>query len=400
VETQTPENMTDPRNLDWHQTAALHAEHGKGDPFAAAVRATRMPMLLTDPRQIDNPIVYANDAFYTFTKYTRDEVIGRNCRFLQGPETDRETVRLIREAIARREPIGVDILNYRKDGSAYWNALYLSPVSNEKDELLYFFASQFDATERRTEMKRVADARQELQGEVAKRTIELEKALEYLRRALEQKKTLLHEVDHRVKNNLQMIAALIALQTRSIKDDAARAALLSTLARIEAIGTVHRRLYQSDSVATFEVASFMRDLVSDIVRASGTGNIEVKFDLQPLALPANVASPLALIVNELVTNAIKHGFRDGRLGTITVLSRLENRTMRICVQDDGVGFAVEPSGERTSGLRLTEALVRQVRGTLAFPKTERGTRVEIVVPVDSIERATGDEIVAGPDRRG
>jgi PAS domain S-box-containing protein len=366
---------TSSREDDWHVTADLHAEHGKGDPFAAAVRATRMPMLLTDPRQIDNPIVFANDAFFKFTQYSRDEVLGRNCRFLQGPETDRETIRLIREAIQKREPIGVDILNYRKDGSTYWNALYLSPVSNEKNELLYFFASQFDATERRKEMKRVADARQELESEVAKRTLELEAALE-------QKTMLLHEVDHRVKNNLQMISALIALQTRSIKDEAARAALLSTLARIEAIGTVHRRLYQNDSVATFEVASFMRDLVADIVRGSSASNVELQFDLEPYTLPANVASPLALIINELVTNAIKHGFRDGRLGTIVVSSRLENRTMRICVQDDGIGFSRQTSGERaSSGLRLIEALVRQVRGTLSFPKAERGSKIEITVPI-------------------
>lgn len=389
--------MTDLRNDDWHQTADLHAEHGKGDPFAAAVRATRMPMLLTDPRQIDNPIVFANEAFLKFTLYSRDEVLGRNCRFLQGPDTDRDTVRLIREAIARRESIGVDILNYRKDGSTFWNALYLSPVSNEKNELLYFFASQFDATERRKEMKRVADAREELECEVTKRTIELETVAEDLRQALAQKTTLLHEVDHRVKNNLQMISALIALQTRSIKDEAARSALLSTLARVEAIGTVHRRLYESESVGTFEVASFLRDLVADIVRASSTADIELAFDLEPVALPANVASPLALILNELVTNAIKHGLKDGRPGAIAVSSRLANRTMWICVQDNGVGLPAEHSAERLSGLRLIEGLVRQLRGTLTFPKTERGTRVEIAVP---IERERKDAATEGADRRG
>jgi PAS domain-containing protein len=68
----------------WHMTGDLHAEQGKGDPFAAAIRATRMPMIVTDPRQPDNPIVFANDAFLHLTGYRRDEVMGRNCRFLQG----------------------------------------------------------------------------------------------------------------------------------------------------------------------------------------------------------------------------------------------------------------------------------------------------------------------------
>ena len=76
----------------WRMTEMLHAEHGKGDPFAAAIRATRMAMLITDPRQPDNPIVFANEAFLRLTGYERDEVIGQNCRFLQGPDTDSAAV--------------------------------------------------------------------------------------------------------------------------------------------------------------------------------------------------------------------------------------------------------------------------------------------------------------------
>ena len=72
----------------WRMTGDIHAEQGKGDPFAAAIRATRMSMLITDPRQPDNPIVFANNAFLRLTGYKREEVVGRNCRFLQGPETD------------------------------------------------------------------------------------------------------------------------------------------------------------------------------------------------------------------------------------------------------------------------------------------------------------------------
>ena len=120
---------------DWHLTDALDYEHGRGDPFAAAVRATRMPMVITDPSQPDNPIVFMNDAFTKLTGYSREEVMGRNCRFLQGPATNSDDVTRVRNAIARREPIEIDLLNYRKDGSNFWNRLLISPVFDETGTL-------------------------------------------------------------------------------------------------------------------------------------------------------------------------------------------------------------------------------------------------------------------------
>jgi len=93
------------------------------DPFAAAVRATRMPMLITDPRKDDNPIVFANASFSKLTGFSNDEIVGRNCRFLQGPDTDRAAVDKIRQAIAEPRPIEIELINYRKDGSRFWNRL-------------------------------------------------------------------------------------------------------------------------------------------------------------------------------------------------------------------------------------------------------------------------------------
>lgn len=124
------------------------AEH-KDDIFFAAIESTRMPMLVTDPRQPDNPIVFANKAFISMSGYAAEEILGHNCRFLQGPDTDAHTVASIREAIASRTEITTEILNYRKDGSSFWNALYISPVYNKKKELVYYFASQLDVSRRR-----------------------------------------------------------------------------------------------------------------------------------------------------------------------------------------------------------------------------------------------------------
>jgi PAS domain S-box-containing protein len=127
----------------------IHDQNTGSDPFAAAMRATRMPMLITDPRQPDNPIVFVNDAFARLTGYTRDETLGRNCRFLQGPGTNLEDVARVRKAIKDREPIEIDLLNYKKDGTLFWNRLLVSPVFND-GELSYFFASQLDVTRERT----------------------------------------------------------------------------------------------------------------------------------------------------------------------------------------------------------------------------------------------------------
>jgi PAS domain S-box-containing protein len=155
------------------------------DPFSAAVRATRMPMLITDPRQPDNPIVFANAAFSRLTGFHHDEIIGRNCRFLQGPDTDRGDVDRLRAAIAAREPIELELLNYRKNGETFWNRLLVSPVFDEEGQVTYFFASQFDVTLERERLARLQRDRDDLKAEVGQRTSDLAQAESRLRLALQ-----------------------------------------------------------------------------------------------------------------------------------------------------------------------------------------------------------------------
>lgn len=158
----------------------IHAAFSGSDPFAAAVRATRMPMLITDPSQPDNPIVFVNDAFFKLTGYSRAETLGRNCRFLQGPATNSGDVDRLRQAIKDREPIEIDLLNYRKDGTTFWNRLLISPVFDD-GELTYFFASQFDVTPERDKMQRLSEDRQELEAEVQRRSSDLAASEDRLR---------------------------------------------------------------------------------------------------------------------------------------------------------------------------------------------------------------------------
>jgi PAS domain S-box-containing protein len=140
------------------------------DPFVAAVRATRMPMIITDPRQDDNPVVFANDSFCRLTGYSRPEILGRNCRFLQGPETDPETVRKIHDAVAAVEPIEIDICNHRKDGQPFWNRLLLAPVFDADGRLAYFFASQVDVTMERERLENLQSDNADLLAQLTART--------------------------------------------------------------------------------------------------------------------------------------------------------------------------------------------------------------------------------------
>ena len=121
----------------------------RGGVFFAAVEMTRMPMILADPRQDDCPIAFANNAFLDLTGYEESEVLNRNCRFLQGAGTDPATVKQLRDAIRDERAIALEILNYRRDGTPFWNAVFIGPVFDQAGTLIYFFASQLDVSKRR-----------------------------------------------------------------------------------------------------------------------------------------------------------------------------------------------------------------------------------------------------------
>ncbi|KMS51686.1 PAS sensor protein [Novosphingobium barchaimii LL02] len=362
---------------NWHLTDILDYEHGRGDPFAAAVRATRMPMVITDPAQQDNPIVFCNEAFQELTGYTRDEIVGRNCRFLQGPETDASSVARVRDAIAQGNDIDVDLLNYRKDGSTFWNALYLSPVRDKNGVIRFFFASQMDVSERIEAQQIINDQKLLVEREVGRRTAELQAALEA-------KTLLLHEVDHRVKNNLTMIGSLLRLQVRTIDNPAVAAKLDSMLERVDALAVVHRQLYQSSDLARFDLGTFARNMAADVVGASGRTDIELRLDAQPLLVDAAHASALGLILNEILTNAIKHAFADGRAGRLSVVvdEDADCGLIRIC--DDGPGIA---STQRTKsiGTSLITRLARQARAEAIWSDNAPGTCVTITFPRSETE---------------
>ncbi|MFN4205107.1 MAG: PAS domain-containing protein [Agrobacterium albertimagni] len=351
----------------------LLASHPSEDPFAAAFKATRMPMLITDPRQPDNPIIFCNQAFSNLTGYSIDELIGRNCRLLQGPETDSNAVARLREAIAAEQDLAIDILNYRKDGSQFWNALFVSPVRDADGEVVYFFASQLDFTTIKSKELDLAEARQSAEREVARRTHDLSEALKA-------QTLLVHEVDHRVKNNLLTIASIVKLQARMSENDLVKRTLFSVLNRVEALSTVQRKLFTSDDLGRFDVSDFAKDLIEDLVGALKRDDIRVTTDLSPVFVPAVKASPLALIINELVLDAVRRGLSDGG-GDIHLEVRRTNGHFLIRVTDTTKPVSVNPE-EEAFGKLMLETCAKQLGAKIAREVEGYRTDVQVTMLVE------------------
>lgn len=356
----------------------LLASHPSEDPFAAAFKATRMPMLITDPQQPDNPIIFCNQAFATLTGYGVDELVGRNCRLLQGPETDRQAIDALREAIAAERDIAIDILNYRKDGSSFWNALFVSPVRDAAGDVIYFFASQLDFTTIKSKERELAEARKSAEREVARRTSDLSDALKA-------QTLLVHEVDHRVKNNLLTIASIVKLQARMSETDTVKRTLFSVLNRVEALSTVQRKLFTSADLGRFDVSDFAKDLIEDLVGALKRDDIRVIVDISPVLVPAVKASALALIINELVLDAVRRGLSDGG-GDIHLQVKRTNGHFLIRVTDTTTPVSVNPE-EEAFGKLMLETCAKQLGAQITREVDGHRTDVLVTMLVEEIKDA-------------
>jgi two-component sensor histidine kinase len=191
---------------------------------------------------------------------------------------------------------------------------------------------------------------------------------------------LLKEVHHRVKNNLQIISSLFGLQARYLDVGRARTALLESQTRVHAIALVHEKLHESTSSADVDFASYTRSLVGAILHAVGCpAHVQLVVDIAPIRLGVDQAIPCGLLVNELVTNAVKHAFTGRESGEIHLsLEEREDRGLCLSVRDDGVGMPAEidPGNTASLGLKVVAALAVQLAGTFEIDR-DRGTRISV-----------------------
>ncbi|MDI3483811.1 MAG: two-component system, sensor histidine kinase PdtaS [Methanobacteriaceae archaeon] len=198
-----------------------------------------------------------------------------------------------------------------------------------------------------------------------------------LKKALIEKETLLKEIHHRVKNNLQIIISLINLQAQ--KED--KELLKETTNRIRAIARVHEKIYQSEDLASINLKEYIKDIISELKATYKLPRIKFNIQVQDIKLTINQAIPCGLIINEALTNSMRHAFPD-KEGTITVKAYKSRDSINLIMEDDGIGFpeGFKPEECETMGMRLIYTLTRQIDGEIKI-KGEKGVKIELKIPI-------------------
>jgi two-component sensor histidine kinase len=184
-------------------------------------------------------------------------------------------------------------------------------------------------------------------------------------------KVLMKEVHHRVKNNLQLIVAMLRMQHRTIEDKAAIDALVNSENRLHAIAVVHAKLYQSENISSVLLKDYLQELIDVLAVQYHNASKPVQFkivDNTKLSTTLDTAVPVGLIVNELVTNSLKYAFTDLEHGEIKLeISRFDKK-YQLCIKDNGKGLPNDqfPENPNTLGLRLVSLFTDQLNGTLQY----------------------------------
>ena len=307
--------------------------------------------------------------------WTEEEAVGKTSSLVftpedvanGAPECELETARNRGRAEDERWHV-------RKDGSRFFASGILTQVCDENGDLIGFAKVMRDITVRREQE-------------------------EQLRRSLAEKDTLVREIHHRVKNNIQVVVSLLSLQSNHTNDPHVLSAFEEAESRLRAIAHIHERLYASDDLTEVEFGSYVTGLTTELVQlhAPAPGHITLDLNVVDMVLHIEQAIPLGLIANELVLNALKHGLREkpGRLSVNLEYipnngERLDNGSGRLFVSDTGPGLPEGFDTTRTEslGLRLVDLLVRQVRGELEF-SSGPGAAFSVTFPLEMRQPAQG-----------
>lgn len=317
-------------------------------------------LVVTNPDLEDNPIVYVNRAFERVTGYNASAIIGRNCRFLQGEDTNQETVSKISEAVKKREPITVNILNYRSDGEPFWNNLHIEPVYDENDDLLCFLGVQ-----------KVLEEEPVPEGQGVDKQ--------------------LREIQHRVKNHLQMIVSMIRMQASGGKGSVGKTADENYKAlsrRVEALQILYSEMHDDDhsnhpSSEFIPLGAYLSRIATAISYLESRNEIQLNMDLDAFKVRIDTAGRVGLIASEILTNAFQHAFEKRQYGIVEVqLKRLSSGVIRLQVTDDGIGLPKDSDwpSDGSMGGKIVASLINGINAELTVTRPSVGTVFTVDIP--------------------
>jgi two-component sensor histidine kinase len=278
----------------------------------------------------------------------------------------------VNKAITTTDPDYVSQVEHRiirRDGEIRHIIVRIAITKDANGRTIKTHGANQDITELKNIEEKLKRFNEELERQVKSRT-------EELKATIDEKILLLREIHHRVKNNLQIIISLVNLQMRQIGDERLKQVMAETQNRVRAMSLVHEKLYQSESLSHIDLSEYIRFLTTQLFAYYGIDSRRIRLDIDigKTMVDINTAIPVGLIINELVSNALKHAFPSDRKGTITIRSRYDDKVLSLVVRDDGIGLPpdLDWKNPESLGLRLVNSLVDQLDGTIELKK-ERGT---------------------------
>ncbi|MFI5211997.1 MAG: sensor histidine kinase [Ignavibacteria bacterium] len=321
--------------------------------LTAAIEQSSNTIVITD---VEGNIEYVNKKFEDLTGYSKDEIKGVNPRILQSGETSDLEYRKMWTAILTGNVWQGEFLNRKKDGTHYWEKIKITPVVDHNDIITNFIAIKDDITE-----NKMHD--------------------EQLKKALKEKEIMLKEIHHRVKNNLQIVISLLNLQASSVEDPKLKSQLIISQNRVRSMALIHQLLYRSHDLSSIGIEDYLYSISGQLLSAYGDlkDRIEIKINAAGIFFNIENAVPFGLLVNELITNSLKHGFPSSKKGFINIdLSKEDESNYTLKYSDNGIGLPLTiVNGHVTGfGMYLIETLVNQLEGTIEHLHT-KGTSYKV-----------------------